>query len=319
MAQGRSRTRRRHSRKQVSSRRDPLISPRVYAEKRALASQSRTPQELPDTAGLEWPAYMLDALRKFIDSQDLGVLASALRRHAALYWHPLVQDQLWHLLGLAGNPQEWNRLGWHQGEDHPPPRVLDVYKQLEALVTAHAGAVQPSKRIIWKRQPTKRGPRGGLPNPHPLGGAPDYIEPADLYLDWHSLKEAFAHEISTSRLQIPRAPKKEAMTKVQSIVRAVLDEAGPLWSTYREGKVVEPAERVPSGGRRRVRRMIPRIEYHWNEKVIERAASNVIDKPFTRKEGLPVRLACAVLAALLDVQPMTVRNKVHSYRPKRSR
>jgi hypothetical protein len=120
------------------------------------AGRERPTKRLQDEAHWE---LVPEGLKPFIASCNLDDLESALRQRARLYWHPVVRAQLAHLVGLATDYREWDRVGWEWDPDKQttPKQTTKARGRIRKLITAHAAAMEPGLRIEWQEHPKKSG------------------------------------------------------------------------------------------------------------------------------------------------------------------
>lgn len=287
----------------AESRPDPLIALTVARVSREITVSNRGGRRA-GRQGASWGSVPT-ALEPFLQSLELDVLGTALRTKGSLYWHPLVQAQIGHLVRLAEDPREWDRQGWYFDPDEAPApkETLTVRRHIENLVSAHAAGTVPGKQVIWKVLPRKGGPKTRLTIPNPRWQERGSIEVADLAATFEDLRRV----LGRAKLpQIPRKASPESISKLGAIVRAALGKVGPDWSGFIE--IVDPP-----GGRK------SRWDWveQWPEQFVREVAQGVITRrhKFARRdEGAPAFVAYAILAKLLKKTPEQIRDKVDSYR-----
>jgi hypothetical protein len=232
-----------------------------------------------------------------VESRSLDTLANVLRQHPSVYWHPIEQGQIGHLLELRSDPSD---------------DVSMVNRHLQTLVAAHAEGLLRGQRIVWKVRRRAPGRIGGLQNPHPADGQ-DFVTAQELYGDWSALQAAFKEHGVRQREKESAA---QAQERIQDLVNDVLEQYGPQWSSRRE--VYWPDGRPqPKAGA---------LFFNWQERwnidvhgALDALVGEGAKPRLLRKEGAPAYLAYAVLAALLDVTPEKVHQKIGNFRHPRRR
>jgi hypothetical protein len=226
---------------------DPLIAPSISQLTAHLKSGKITPEGLSGPWMDKWSGFP-PALLPFVESPSVSTLADVLKAHPLLYWHPLVFRQLRYLLRLRRDEAEWDRLGWERqsdeyGLDLPPKEVKSVYQSLEQLVEAHVSGLYPGRRMVWKHEHKKHGPKGRLKNPHPTGEPwTEWVDSADVAHDERDLRKRFSaqrHELK----RLPGETPDEARIRIQRLAQAALEDVDPWWSGFNE--YVESDEPVP--------------------------------------------------------------------------
>ncbi len=118
---------------------DPLVSPFLVAlSKHRTLYQVLKGQEARTVSNWSHEKIPFQLL-PFVKSPNLETLATLLRRHYWLYWHPLVQEQIFYLFRLRDDSCEWDRMGWRWGvssgtdwtETYPPEETVQVPSKLE--------------------------------------------------------------------------------------------------------------------------------------------------------------------------------------------
>lgn len=76
---------------------DPLIEPQVAELTAFLRREKLTPNDRAKLCPPKWPRVP-DELLPYVESASLSTLAEVLKAHPRLFWHPLVEGQVWHLV-----------------------------------------------------------------------------------------------------------------------------------------------------------------------------------------------------------------------------
>lgn len=275
-------------------------------------------------------------LHPFLQKMDLPILAEALKRDPILYFDPIVSAQISYLMGLRNNQELWNGLGWGiQADDsipsgwRPPKEVDEVIKYLRLLLEAHAQSIFRYQKIEWKSLHQKRGPRGGLKNPHPTSEPwTQFIDAQTIYSEYKFLKELIDKSI-----QIPSVvnPSKQTIESINLQAMKVLGDSQIHWSGLHQlipdGTAFDPKKPEPTDPKQRhvmLFSWILRSKDQWEPLDLEDDIINMcsgkdmcskrIEK--TKRDGKPAYLAYSILGGLLDVPPEKIKDVIVSYRRK---
>ncbi len=170
--------------------------------------------------------------------------------------------------------------------------------------------------MSWEQYPEKPGTKSRIENPHPsLRHEYGHIVPSELFESFDALRNAAkAHGFN----EMPQPTNLDGVASLRPALRRVLDEAGPAWTTLRELKPT--AQSPPASGC--TGRSIPSVDIVWPEAVIDDLARRAIAQyaTFPYDEGVPAFVAYAILATLLNVSPVKIRNTLDNFQhPRRSR
>jgi hypothetical protein len=295
---------------------DPLIAPRIAA----LSAQLKAGKLTPEGRAKPYPislSYVPDALLPFIESPSLPNLIEVLRKHPRLYWHPLVAQQVWHLVRLSWDQTEWHKLGWliqydEDGVPPPPKEAQEAHQELMRLIEAHGGGLV-RRRIIWRKLRKKTGPKGRIKNPYPAMPWDEWIDPATLARDFGAL-----HKFIKAKLASAGGWTDADKESYRNIILEALKESNIEWSSLAyEGPKTDA--KPPTTGEEA-------IGFFTGEDFMEpwelaetvlgdtmRQKLNEADSLY-QKAGVPASLAYAVLAALLKESPTKIKNAIDNYK-----
>jgi len=271
-------------------------------------------------------------LHPFLQKMDLSTLVETLKRNPILYFDPIVSAQISYLMGLRYNQELWNRLGWGiQADDsipsgwRPPKEVDEVIKYLRLLLEAHAHSIFRYQKMEWKSLHQKRGPRGGLKNPHPTSEPwTQFIDAQTIYSEYKFLKELIDKSI-----QIPSVvnPSKQTIESINLQAMKVLEDSQIHWSGLHQlipdGTAFDPKKPEPTDPKQRhvmLFSWILRSKDQWEPLDLEKAIKDMCSGriKIVKRDGKHSYLAYSILGRLLDVPPEKIRNVIDNYRHKRS-
>ena len=187
----------------------------------------------------EEKAELPTELLPFLETLNLLKLAEVLKRNTLLYFDPIVRDQIFYLRILTYNPPLWDQLGWpsewdtNLGFNVYPKQVNQVEKFLEMLLETHIKSLFPYRKVKWEQLSKRRGPPGGLKNPHPTGEPwTEFIDAQILFSDFRFLKE----EIKLKKILIPSVhnPSNRIIERISQQAMEVLEESQINWSGLKE-------------------------------------------------------------------------------------
>ena len=287
----------------------PFILPLVLE----LSKGSRPYQQLNDWEESEDPSQwstdrVPPELVPFIESRSLATLEEVLKKSGALYWHPLVRDQIRYLERLAVDHNEWERLGWwHPPSSLTPHEAYEAWNLRRSLVLAHAAAMFPSKIVKLHPHHKRPGPFARINNPYPHNGSGQhpFVQADEIGRNWWVLKERFKQVVDQKPL--PASPTATQKARIKNQMLTALERHCPSWTRLRRWRILNfagqknPIQRKP----------VPVCDLPDAENKIRDMCTN---RRYANKEGKPALLAYATLAILLDVKLPTIRDLVTNHR-----
>ncbi len=304
---------------------DQLIAPKIAEFAERVRSGAIPSEERAKPVSYSRP-LVPPALEPFFDSPCLQRLVEALQRQPGLYWHPLVEAQVAYLLALHRDEAEWQRLGWKRRWDRdlkdrePPDEVALASEALKMLLEGHVRSLRLGTRIEGRRSPGRRGPKGVISNPYPIGPETEEIDGADLDETFREMKALFEEQLGRRKGGL----KAEAKARYRTLAQEVLAAVNPWWSGFKEPSVVPTEataapEQSPRAGPESfadwlswkvTESTVPR----WRPLVLDDALDRLLGQRMGRKEGKSAYLAHAVLGELLWVTPEKIRDTLQNYR-----
>lgn len=289
----------------------PLIEPAVVGRlSRDIATDALSTEKMAEPHPSDWPVVP-DELVAFLESQNLDELIAAVVARPTLYWHPTVARQVLHLHRVAFDLE-------HEDDVELAQAAREV---LERLITAHAERMVRGRRLGWKDQPKKSGPKDAIPNPYPseIPGS-ETIGPAQLFATWERVRDVLNSEAITwtkGKGEADDAYRLRVTKTVQARLRCLPIEWSDRWGP--EGAPSVSAEDSPYDA-------IPLSTYDsaidWNTDFAQ-AVNDALDpdSSFDLKDGMPAALAYSILGHLLSdatrrVPGGKVRDKITRYRAK---
>jgi hypothetical protein len=247
----------------------------------------------------------------FIQSLNCADLKRALERNAFLYWHPLVQLQVQHLLEL--------HIRWARGDDNVPDGVIE---HLKLLLSAHVAAVLPG--LVANLRPTARrpGPKVGFSNPYPtVQEFTDEIEGDVLLSDFELLRIALREKKHGLPRRLGGSVGTASLARLNQACREALDESGPLWSGRLKVRSARRSGTVGRGKRSQQRGGVLG-NYQWHIDLHPYLATflqrcNQSMRRRLLQDGKPAAFAYVIVGALLEASPAKIRDALASTRRKR--
>jgi len=287
---------------------DPLIAPRVATLAALLRAGKLTPEEQVRWYCGAWPRVP-KGLLPFIESPRPEKFAEVLKAHPRLYWHPVVARQMLHLLRLI---PECGREG---------SSGASVALHLKALIKAHADGLRLGGVIAWERSPRKSGRKGGVKNPYPAMPGDERIDPTTLARDFEAL-----HGLVKGKLKERKGRggwTERDKEDYRTIALKALRQSGIEWSRlqYEGAKSDTPTGAMGKESLDADCFTASDFVEPWEsaEVVLSGIIRKKLDEADTlyKKDGVPACLTYALLAALLDQSPTTIRDALDYQRRKK--
>jgi len=295
---------------------DPFIDPFIYQLQRKVKTKEATIGSHPFITLEESLERIPRELQPFIIRPTIQTLATLLKKHYWLYWHPIVRTQMLYLKRLNEDEKEWDRLGWgvipreDTGSEtwtsstvSPPEEIHQVGFFIRLLTQAHIQCLFPIMTIQPIHVKGKTGPKDAVRNPYPNDGSAEIIPINVLYEDWLTIKGQLANNNELARIlkKLPRHPSHTKISQIHTLIVHSLDNNGPKWShlckpVHQEGRCW-PIYRWA----------FPGLD-QWVVKMCQGETKSA------GKEGKPAYLAYSILACLLNHTPQTIRGKIGNFK-----
>jgi len=188
---------------------DALIEPSLLKIAALLKAGKLPPEEQAKPLTQKWSARLPPELLPFMQSLSLAKLADALKEFPLLYWHPLVQRQLLHML-----KHRHELKAEVLASDGAQDAVAAVTEGLKTLLESHAAAFLAYERITWQRRR-----RAGRPPAFSYAGyGPDVAITGDLLVeDYETLLTEFRRCDLTIQ---PGEGERDSLARISKYVRA---------------------------------------------------------------------------------------------------
>jgi len=295
---------------------DPFIDPFIYQLQQKVKTKEATIGSHPFITLEESLERIPRELQPFIIRPTIQTLATLLKKHYWLYWHPIVRTQMLYLKRLNEDEKEWDRLGWgvipreDTGSEtwtrstvSPPEEIQQVGFFIRLLTQAHIQCLFPILTIQFIHVNGKTGPKDAVRNPHPNDDCAEIIPINVLYEDWLNLKERLKSHQDLNRIlnRLPRNPSPLKIREIVNLIVCSFDNEGPEWSRLREPLPTKPHFFSNH------RWAFPGLD-QWVVKMCQGETKSA------GKEGKPAYLAYSILACLLNHTPQTIRGKIGNFK-----